>query len=66
MKIVPIITCSPCSPVEAKNTVPNTESAIEKGALIYSNACKLVNTIAKMMQIKAPIIAPFLSPLISA
>ena len=60
MKIVPTNTCRPCNPVEAKNTVPKTESAIENGAFKYSNPCRAVNIIANIMQTKVPITAPLL------
>jgi hypothetical protein len=66
IKIVPTITCNPCNPVDAKNTVPNTESAIVNPASEYSIYCKTVNTTAKIIVIRVPKIAPFLSPAIKA
>jgi len=47
IKILPIITCSPCNPVKEKNADPYTLSVILKGAFKYSPTCKPVNKIAK-------------------
>lgn len=66
IKIVPTITWAPCRPVEQKNALPNTLSAIVNPASLYSNACKAVNIIAKIIVKKVPIIAPFLDPFIKA
>jgi hypothetical protein len=43
-KIDPIITWSPWNPVAIKNVDPNVESAIQKGASMYSNPWNIVNT----------------------
>jgi len=40
--VVPIITCNPWNPVATKNVDPYAESAIVKGASIYSYACRAV------------------------
>jgi hypothetical protein len=39
-KIDPMITCSPWNPVAMKNVEPKEESAIQKGASLYSNPWK--------------------------
>ena len=65
MKIVPTNTCRPCNPVEAKNTVPKTESAIENGAFKYSNPCRAVNIIANIIVYTKPLRAPLLLPCIN-
>ena len=57
---------NPCNPVDAKNTVPNTESDIEKPACIYSSPCRPVNAIASTNVKNVPRIAPFLFPWIKA
>src|SRR5215475_4506676 len=40
--VVPIITCSPWKPVATKKVDPYAESAIVKGASMYSYACNAV------------------------
>ena len=57
---------NPCNPVEAKNTVPNTESEIVKLAWMYSSPCRPVNAIASTNVKNVPNIAPFLFPWIKA
>lgn len=42
--VVPIMTCSPWNPVAMKNVDPNTESAMENGASIYSKPCNNENS----------------------
>jgi hypothetical protein len=66
MKIVPTITWAPCNPVEAKNTVPNTESAKEKLDSKYSKAWKPVNIMASTNVKNVPNIALFRFPWIKA
>lgn len=66
MKIVPTITCNPCNPVEAKNTVPYTESAKVNPASTYSKYCRPVKSIANTIVKAAPLMAPDLFPLIKA
>jgi len=46
-KIVPINTCKPWNPVATKKVEPYTESAIQKGASIYSIACNKVKKAPK-------------------
>lgn len=41
-KIEPMITCNPWKPVAMKNVDPNVESAIQKGASMYSKAWNVV------------------------
>ena len=43
IKPQPIITCKPWNPVVKKNELPYTESDIEKGLIMYSNACNAIN-----------------------
>jgi hypothetical protein len=62
INIVPIITCKPCNPVDAKNTVPKTESAIVNPACKYSTYCRAVKTKANTIVKNVPIIASFLLP----
>jgi hypothetical protein len=52
--------------VVAKNAEPNTESANVKLAWLYSTYCKNVNTNAKIIVIKRPLIEAFLSFAIKA
>jgi hypothetical protein len=66
INIVPTITCKPCNPVDAKNTVPKTESAIVNPASQYSIYCNTVNITANIIVSRVPKIAPFLSPAIKA
>jgi hypothetical protein len=66
INIVPTITCNPCNPVEAKNTVPYAESAKVKAASAYSKYCNPVKITAKTIVQAAPFIAPFRLPLIIA
>jgi len=42
---VPIITCNPWNPVAMKKVEPNLESAIQKGASMYSNPWNRVKII---------------------
>ena len=49
-----MITCKPWNPVAIKNVEPKEESAIQKGASMYSKPWKKVNTIPnKMVNFKA-------------
>lgn len=61
--MVPIITWKPWKPVATKNVEPYTESAIQKGASKYSNACKAVNINPKNTVNDKPLIDSSLSPL---
>jgi len=45
----PIMTCSPWNPVAIKNVEPKEESAIQKGASMYSKPWKNVNTIPSII-----------------
>lgn len=66
INMVPTITCNPWRPVETKKAEPKAPSVMLNGACIYSNPCKAVNTIAKIIVIKVPSIAALLLPLINA
>lgn len=55
-KVDPMITWRPWNPVAIKKVEPNTESAIENGASIYSNPCKAENNKPKKIVIKSDII----------
>ena len=48
IKIVPIKTWNPWNPVVIKKQDPKTLSEIVKGESKYSNACKLVNKVARI------------------
>lgn len=61
-KIVPIITCKPWNPVAIKNIEPYTESAIQKGASIYSSNWRLVKISPKIIVIIKVIIASIFLP----
>lgn len=53
----PIITCKPWNPVAIKNVEPKVESAIQKGASMYSNAWNTVKTAPRMIVKKRDIFA---------
>lgn len=48
-KMDPMITCRPWNPVAMKNVDPYTESAMQKGASLYSNPCSRVNRAPSVM-----------------
>jgi hypothetical protein len=66
LKIIEGDHLNPCRPVETKKAEPKAPSAILKGACIYSNPCKDVNIIAKIIVISVPSIAALLLPPIKA
>lgn len=61
-KIVPIITCKPWNPVATKKVEPYTESAIQKGASIYSKAWRSVKINPNSTVTESPLTASILFP----
>jgi hypothetical protein len=65
-RTIAAITCNPCKPVNAKNTLPNTESDIVNSAFVYSTYWIYINMNIKNIDINFPTnVVPF-SPFINA
>jgi len=62
-KTVPTITWNPWNPVAMKNIDPYTESAIEKGASMYSKSCNPVNINPSITVVSNPVRDSCLLPL---
>lgn len=58
-----MITCIPWNPVAMKNVDPNTESAMQNGASIYSNPWNAVNTAPKRIVVAREVFVFLIFPL---